>query len=114
MPALHLLQHGQARGAGHSPSIIWRAPSGSRERPAGLQQKSSTTRTVPLTYPQATPEQAVGLRAATQTLKLGALRLGCVAPGARERNQESGIYPHVPWGEKLRDPGRTAVRRGRP
>ena len=76
MPALHLLQHRQARGAGQSPSIIWRAPSGSRERPAGLQQKSSTTRTVPLTYPQATPKQAVGLKAATQTLKLGPLRLG--------------------------------------
>ena len=41
-----------------------------------MQQKSSTTRTVPLTYPQATPKQAVGLKAATQTLKLGALRLG--------------------------------------
>ena len=56
MPALHLLQHRQVRGAGHSPSILCRAPSGSRQRPAGLQQKSGTTRTVPLTYPQATPE----------------------------------------------------------
>lgn len=64
-----------------------------------------------LTYPQATPEQAVGLRAAT--LKLGALRLGCVAPGARERNQESDL-PTRSLGRSCGDPGRTAVRRGRP
>lgn len=45
---------------------------------------------MPPTPRQATSEGLVGLRTATQTLKLEALRLGCVTPGARERNQESG------------------------
>ena len=67
--------------------------------------KSSTTHTVPLTYLQATPEPAVGLRAGTLPLKLGLYAWGVwpLEAGKGTKRVESGIYPHdVPWGEKLR------------
>ena len=70
---------------------------------------------MPFTYLQATPEPAVGLTAATLTLKLGLYAWGVwpLEPGKGTKRVESGIYPHdVPWGEKPRDPGRTVVRRG--